>query len=73
MKFMSLLLLVLLPAARGSESPPNVIFIMADDMGYGDAGCYGQKNIKTPVIDRMAKEGMRFTNRTRLLGSWLGS
>lgn len=41
---------------------PNIIFIMADDMGYGDLGCYGQKHIKTPNIDRLAVEGMRFTD-----------
>ena len=40
---------------------PNIIFIMADDLGYGDLGCYGQKEIKTPHIDQMATEGMRFT------------
>ncbi len=40
---------------------PNVIFIMCDDMGYGDLGCYGQPYIETPNIDRMAREGMRFT------------
>ncbi|MFN9712584.1 MAG: arylsulfatase [Planctomycetota bacterium] len=40
---------------------PNIIFIMADDLGYGDLGCYGQKRIQTPNIDRFAAEGMRFT------------
>ena len=40
---------------------PNIIYIMCDDMGYGDLGCYGQKYINTPNIDRMAGEGMRFT------------
>lgn len=40
---------------------PNVIFIMADDLGYGDLGCYGQKHIKTPNIDKLAAEGSRFT------------
>lgn len=50
------------PAARAGEARrPNIIFIMADDLGYGDLGCYGQKRIRTPNIDRMAKEGVRFT------------
>lgn len=40
---------------------PNIIYIMCDDMGYGDLGCYGQKYINTPHLDNMAKEGMRFT------------
>jgi arylsulfatase A-like enzyme len=40
---------------------PNIIWIMADDMGYGDAGCYGQRQIKTPNIDKLAAQGMRFT------------
>jgi arylsulfatase A-like enzyme len=41
---------------------PNIIFILADDLGYGDLGCYGQQVIVTPHIDQMAKEGMRFTH-----------
>ncbi len=40
---------------------PNIIYIMADDMGYGDAGCYGQEVIQTPNIDQLAAEGIRFT------------
>ncbi len=44
------------PAAR-----PNIIFILADDLGYGEVGCYGQQIIQTPRIDQMAREGMRFT------------
>jgi arylsulfatase A-like enzyme len=45
------------------KSPrPNIIFILADDLGYGDLGCYGQKEIATPNIDRIAKEGLIFTD-----------
>ena len=44
-----------------SQKLPNIIYIYADDMGYGELGCYGQQKIKTPNLDRMAKEGMRFT------------
>ncbi len=46
---------------RSAVSRPNIIFILADDLGYGDLGCYGQKKIETPNIDRMATEGMLFT------------
>lgn len=42
-------------------SKPNIIFILADDLGYGDLGCYGQPNIKTPNIDKLASQGLRFT------------
>lgn len=45
----------------GQTEKPNIIFILCDDMGYGDLGCYGQPYISTPNIDRMASEGMRFT------------
>lgn len=48
--------------AQGMGTPPNVIYIMCDDMGYGDLGCYGQPFILTPHIDQMAREGMRFTD-----------
>jgi len=48
-------------AAGAKGARPNIIFILADDMGYGDLGCYGQKKIETPYIDALAREGMRFT------------
>lgn len=58
----------LLPATMAAEAlaaeksaMPNIIFILCDDMGYGDLGCYGQRSIHTPNLDRMAREGMRFT------------
>lgn len=47
-------------AQKTNSSRPNIIYIMCDDMGYGDLACYGQPYIKTPNIDRMAREGMRF-------------
>ena len=45
-----------------SEEQPNIIFIMADDLGYADVSCYGAEKIQTPNIDRLAKEGIRFTD-----------
>ena len=48
-------------AALGAERLPNIIVIFADDLGYGDLGCYGHPTIRTPALDRMAAEGMRFT------------
>jgi len=47
--------------AVAAEPPPNVIVILADDLGYGDLGCYGSTTIATPHLDRMAREGLRFT------------
>ncbi len=49
-------------ATYAADRPPNIVLIVADDMGYGDAGCYGATDIRTPNIDRMASEGIRFTN-----------
>lgn len=46
---------------RGEDSPPNIVFIFADDLGFGDLGCYGHPYAKTPAIDQLASEGTRFT------------
>src|SRR5687768_6084935 len=46
---------------RGTQGRPNIVYIFADDLGYGDLGCYGQQKIETPNIDALAKRGMRFT------------
>jgi arylsulfatase A-like enzyme len=50
------------PAHADAPRGPNLIFILADDLGYGDLGCYGQKRIRTPNLDRLAAEGVRFTD-----------
>lgn len=55
-------LLFVLPVAAADAPPPNVIFIFADDLGYADLGCTGAKGYKTPNIDRLATEGVKFTN-----------
>jgi len=51
-----------LKAANTTDERPNIIFIMVDDLGYGDLGCFRQKKLQTPNIDRIAEEGIRFTN-----------
>ena len=51
-----------LPHQASAIGKPNIIFILADDLGWGELGCYGSDKIKTPNIDRMAAEGMRFTS-----------
>lgn len=60
--FSSLYLLLQIAGQLFGSTKPNIIFIMVDDMGYHDLGCYGSKTISTPNIDRMAKEGIRFTD-----------
>ncbi|MSU57447.1 MAG: arylsulfatase [Pedosphaera sp.] len=50
------------PLTVAAARPPNIVIILADDLGYGDLGCYGHPTIRTPNLDRMAGEGMRFTD-----------
>ena len=49
-------------SAQKNRENPNIVFVLADDMGIGDLGCYGQKKIKTPNIDQLAEKGLLFTN-----------
>jgi arylsulfatase A-like enzyme len=62
MTFLFLAVFATAVTGQTSDRPPNVVIIYADDMGYGDVGCFGAKGIRTPNIDRMAREGRRFTN-----------
>ncbi|MEM9160269.1 MAG: sulfatase-like hydrolase/transferase, partial [Verrucomicrobiota bacterium] len=55
------MLLAFRAALANAAAKPNIIYILADDLGYGELGCYGQELIETPHIDGLAKEGMRFT------------
>src|SRR5688500_16637036 len=69
MRAISFLVLAALAASLGATTAqqpaaanqPNIVFILADDLGYGELGSYGQQRIRTPRLDRLAAEGMRFT------------
>src|SRR6187399_3770007 len=54
--------LVLIGSAAFGAEKPNIVFILADDIGYGDLGCYGAKLVKTPMLDKLAARGCRFTD-----------
>src|SRR5215210_4106353 len=55
-------LLSQLATAAEPTGQPNLVFILADDLGWGDLGCYGQTKIKTPNLDKLAADGVRFTH-----------
>jgi arylsulfatase A len=61
MRWLAIALLAASTAAMAAERPPNVIVIMADDLGWGDLSCYGATAVQTPHCDRLAREGLRFT------------
>ncbi|MFM8419693.1 MAG: sulfatase-like hydrolase/transferase, partial [Verrucomicrobiota bacterium] len=52
---------VVLPGATEAARPPNIVLMVADDLGWAELGCYGQQKIRTPNLDRLAAEGRRFT------------
>jgi arylsulfatase A-like enzyme len=58
----SIALLLLASAQRVSAAPPNIVLIYADDLGYGELSCYGMTRLQTPNADRLAREGLRFTD-----------
>ncbi len=62
MRSLRLLLLVLFCAHAHAADRPNIVLLYADDLGYGDTGCYGATRVPTPNLDRLAKEGLRFTD-----------
>jgi hypothetical protein len=58
----ALLLATVAPAVTSQSPPrPNIVIVQADDLGYGDLSAYGQANFRTPALDRLAAEGIRFT------------
>ena len=56
-----LLALAVMVSARADNPPPNIVFIMADDLGYHELGAFGQQKIRTPNLDRLADQGIRLT------------
>ena len=62
MRLLFAFFLATLAVSAAEKRPPNIVIILADDLGYADLGCFGAENIKTPNIDRMAGEGMKFTS-----------
>ncbi len=55
------LLLLAVPLPAADPARPNIVFVLCDDLGYGDVGCFGQTKFRTPNVDRLAAQGMRFT------------
>ena len=62
MKRLLLFFVISLSVVFGRGQPPNILIVLADDLGYGDLGCYGNQIVKTPNLDQFAREGMRFTD-----------
>src|SRR5688500_20386744 len=62
MRFFTCLLLLILCAPLVAQDRPNIVLILADDLGWPDLGCYGSPLKNTPALDRLASEGVRFTN-----------
>ena len=62
MKTLLFFLCLLATPLLSARDKPNIVFILADDLGYGDLGCYGQEKIKTPRLDQLAREGIRYTS-----------
>lgn len=61
-RFLVTLLIFVLSGVSDAQEKPNIVLIMADDLGYGSIGCYGSKDIKTPQIDKLASQGLRLTD-----------
>src|SRR5688572_26263692 len=60
--FLAVLFLAMTVVAARGQSKPNIVLILADDYGWGSVGCYGAAGVKTPNLDRLAREGRRFTH-----------